>query len=140
MKSEIEVKEDVAQGYYLVLVAIESTKIFDSTLANMKKTLYETQELQKNGFLEETDVQQLRLLVSDLSYKQSTVKRQLEITYNLLKFQMGMDISQKIILTDGLLDIVNETIAENLYNKGFDYNSHIDYKLFCQCQISHGTS
>ncbi len=128
-KSEIEVREAVAQAYYLVLVAEENKKILDSTMVTINKTLNDTKEFHKSGFIEETDVDQVQLLASNLENKLNMVKRQVEIVYNLLKFQMGIDIKENITLTDKLTDIVNMSLAQSLTSQTFDVNKHIDYKL-----------
>jgi outer membrane protein len=127
-KSQIEVRESVAQAYYLVLVAEENKLILDSTLAITKKTLDQTKEFLKNGLIEDTDVDQLQLLVSNLENKQNMITRQVEIFYNMLKFQMGIDLKTGIQLTDKLSDIVNSALALNLVSQDFDYKKHIDYR------------
>jgi len=128
-KSVFDVKNNVAQAYYLVLVAQENKTILDSTLTNLNNVLSDTKKYLENGFIEETDVDQLEILVGTISNKLNMVDRQIEIALNLLKFQMGVDISQKIVLTDKLNDLIMQSIAENLTSKEFDYKKHIDYKL-----------
>lgn len=128
-KTEKETKEAVAQSYYLVLVALETKKILDSTFVIIKKNLEETKEFNKSGFIEATDVDQLQLLAYNIENKLNMLERQIEIANNLLKFQMGMDIKESIILTDDLQGIVKTAFAQNLTNTSFDFNNHIDYNL-----------
>ena len=128
IKSQIEVRESVAQAYYLVLIAEENRSLLDSTLRNMKSMLTQVSQYQKSGFMEETDVQQLELLVSNLTNRRAMVDRQVELASDLLKFQMGMDIDQEIELKDGLSDLLNNAIGANLIGKPFDVNSHIDFR------------
>lgn len=128
-KSQSEIKEAVAQAYYLVLVAEENRKILASTLENTRKTQEEVTELEKNGLIENTDVDQMQLVVSGLENKLSMVDRQVGLTYDLLKFQMGLDIKENIKLTDPLNAILSQAISENLAEKKFDFNNHIDFKM-----------
>ena len=128
-KSVFDVKESIAQAYYLVLVALENKNILDTTLTNLNKVLNDTKKYLENGFIEETDMDQLIILVSSITNKLNMVDRQIEIAFNLLKFQMGIDLNQKIILTDKLKDMIIQSVAENLVSKEFDYKKHIDYKL-----------
>ena len=128
-KSEADVREAVAQAYYLALVAVENKIIIDSTLETVKSTLTQTQEFLKNGFVEETDVDQVQLLYSDLENKQNMISKQIDITGNLLKFQMGININEQIILTDKLIDIVNSALGQNLNEQEFNFNKHINYML-----------
>lgn len=128
-KSEIEVKESVAQAYYLVLVAEQNRIILDSTLTNIKKSYADSKKYLENGFVEESDVDQFEILVSTMENKLNMVDRQIEIAYKLLKFQMGLDLNKKIELTENLEDLINNSMAENLVLKDFDIKKHIDYKL-----------
>jgi outer membrane protein TolC len=57
------------------------------------------------------------------------VERQIELANDLLKFQMGIDLSEQITLTDPLEDLVLRAIGANLSEKQFDANSHIDFQI-----------
>jgi outer membrane protein len=126
--SEIEVKETVAQAYYLVLVAEANRSVLDTTLQNLNKVLNDTKKYLDNGFIEETDVDQFQILVSTITNKLNMVDRQIEIAYNLLKYQMGIELTQNIMLKDNLSDLLSGAIAQNLTTKAFDYKNHVDYK------------
>ena len=128
-KTQLEIRESVAQAYYLVLVAEENKKILDSTLASINNTLNQTKEFLANGFVEETDVDQLQLLTSNIENKLNMVNRQIDISYNLLKFQMGVDISDRIKLSDNLQNIVDMALVKHLTSQSFDYKNHINYKI-----------
>lgn len=128
-KSEIDIKASVAQAYYLALVATENFVILDSTYYYMARMLEQTKEFQKNGFVESTDVDQMELNVTNLKSKVEMARRNIELTMNLLKFQMGIDISENIVLEEKLEDILGVAIASNILEKPFDYSAHIDYKI-----------
>ncbi len=129
LKSQQDIKEAVTQAYYLVLVAKENRMVLDSTILNMRNTLKQTTEFQKNGFIEGTDVDQISLLISNLESKLAMVDRQIELAENMLKFQMGMDLSTQMTLTDKLDDLLLQAFASNLVDKEFQPENHIDYKL-----------
>lgn len=128
-KSAIEVKESVAQSYYLVLVALENRKILDSTLTCIKKSLNDSKKYLQTGFIEESDVDQFEILATTMENKLNMVDRQIEIAYKLLKFQMGINLDSKIKLTENLDNLVDASIAENLALKDFNLKNHIDFKL-----------
>ncbi len=50
----------------------------------------------KNGFVEETDVDQLKILASNIKSYLSVAERQIDLMDRLLKFQMGIPIEQPI--------------------------------------------
>ena len=82
-----------------------------------------------NGFLEEQDVDQLRLVVSNTNNSINRAERQTEQAYMWLKFQMGMDAETTIQLSDSLESVLANTNSENLLNSAFELNSHIDFQL-----------
>ena len=65
----------------------------------------------------------------NLKNNQETFHRNLELSSNLLKFQMGLDINEPIVLTSTIDELLLTAIGSNLYEKPFDYQSHIDYQI-----------
>lgn len=128
-KTDIDVIETVAQAYYLILIQQQSIMVVDSIITTMSKTLEETKQFQKNGFLENTDVDQMEVMLMNLKNNQETFHRNLELSSNLLKFQMGLDINEQIVLTTTIDELLTQAIGSNLYEKPFDYKNHIDYQL-----------
>lgn len=128
-KSEIEIKDLIAKSYYPVIILQENKKVFDSTLSSLNKMLYETEEYYKSGFLEDTDVDQLKLLIADMETTITNIDNQLEIASNMLKYQMGIKANEKIEVTDKLDNLLADVNRDFLLNSSFDYNNHIDYKL-----------
>jgi len=126
-KSEIDVKELVAKSYYPVIILSENKKVFDSTLVNLNKMLEETDAYYKSGFLEDTDVDQLQLLISDMETTITNIDNQLEISYNMLKYVMGIEASSDIIVSSKLEELLAEVNREYLLSAGFNYNNHIDH-------------
>jgi len=128
-KSEIEIKDAIARSYYPVIILQENKKVFDSTLASLNKMLYETEEYYKSGFLEDTDVDQLKLLISDMETTITNIDNQLEIANNMLKYQMGIKADEEIEATESLNDLLAEVNRNYLLNTAFNYSDHIDYKM-----------
>ncbi len=128
-KSEIDIETTIAIAYYPVIILKENKTVFDSTLISLNRMLYETEEYYKSGFLEDTDVDQLKLLISDMETTITNIDNQLEIAYNMLKYQMGIKADDEIEVTEKLNDLLNEVNRDYLLNEVFNYNEHIDYKL-----------
>jgi outer membrane protein TolC len=127
-KSEIDIKEAVTKTYYLILLAEEHKQTLESNLENVKKTLFETQELHKAGFVEDTDADQIQLSVTDLENAVKSMERQIEVTYRLLKFQMGLDLQRPIRLSQTLENILSEIHGKELLTEDADLTHHIDYR------------
>ncbi len=128
-KSEILVKESVSSTYYLILLAERTREILSTSLENLKRTLYETDELYKAGFAEETDVQQFQLSVNDLETQVKSLGTQIRISYKLLSYQMGMETVETIVLTDTLDDILDRIDAEDSVTRQLELERHIDFRM-----------
>lgn len=128
-KSESDVKESVANTYYMVLIAEESKIILDSSLKNLDRTLFELKAMLKEGFIENTDVDQLELTASNVENVLATIEKQVELAKELLKFQIGMDLNQEIILSEKLIDIIEQVDIETLLEEKLDLNNNINYQL-----------
>lgn len=129
-KTEQEIKDAIAQAYYTVLVAEENRKVLEQNYESVESLLDGTKKTYNEGLIEEQTVDQLQLNLINLKNAVNQAKRQTEIARNLLKFQMGMDISQSIELTD-VLELLIEVGEESsaLMVQKFDFSSHIDYQL-----------
>lgn len=129
IKSEIEIKNAIAKAYYPVIILQENKKVFDSTLVTLKNMQKETEAYYKSGFLEDTDVDQLDLMISDIEATITNLDNRLNIARNWLKYQMGVNADVEIVVTDKLDDILSEVNSEYLINSQFNIHNHIDYKL-----------
>ncbi|MCH8317425.1 MAG: TolC family protein [Bacteroidetes bacterium] len=135
IKSQIEVKDLVSQTYYMVLVAEENEKILTQNHKNIKSILDETKVLNKNGFVDDIEVEQLELTLSNLFNSLTKIKGQVIMSYRLLNFQMGIDVDQPITLKDSLKGLLSgieqsaESPAGDSVGKELDVENHIDLVL-----------
>lgn len=128
-KTEQDVKQNVASTYYLILTLEVNKQILDSSLTNVTKTLHEVTEMNKNGFIEESDVDQVHIMSINLTNLISTINRQIELSYKLLKFQMGLDITTPVKLTEQLEQVIAGVALETLLKKPYDPKADISYQL-----------
>ena len=136
-KNKVNIKEQVANSYYAALAAEEGLRIIDSTLLVTTNLAKETQEVYNVGLAEETDVDQLNLLVSDLNASALYIKNQLIISHAFLKFYLGVDEADSIILTDNMESIIETRQNSTLLTNPFNLNQNIDFKsLLSQKDLS----
>lgn len=128
-RTRLDVMETVTQTYYLILVSQESEKIIQGNLQNLEKTLYEIRERFKEGFVEETDADVIQISVTGLKNNLQYLQKQTETAYQLLKFQMGIDLSEEIELTDRLDDIITAQDIKYALDEGFNLEDNIEYRL-----------
>lgn len=126
-KTKQDIKNNVANAYYTVLILKENLTTLDSTLLKIKELLKTTQILVKNKVIEATNSSQLELSVLQAESAISRIKSQLEISYSLLKMEMGMELTDDINLTDLYSDII--TNAVNYSEEKFSSSNNIDYKV-----------
>ena len=128
-KSEIDIKTEVAKAYFPLIIIKENKKVLDSTLISLEKMLYETSEFHKSGFLEDTDVDQIELLISEMESTLTNIENQLEIASNYLKFYLGIQSDIHIEATEDLNKLLLNMDYDYLLNSSFDHNQNIQYKV-----------
>ncbi|NQV03550.1 MAG: TolC family protein [Bacteroidia bacterium] len=129
VKAQIDVRDLVSAAYIAYLIVEESLKILDSTYKTVSQMVNETEEFYKNGLIEQLDVEQMELNEATLEANLITTRSQKVIAYNYLKFLMGLEENQEIILTDDLDFFLQRINRDYLMNSSFDYNSNINYRL-----------
>lgn len=127
-RTRIETAVAVSKAYYTVLVSNEQLQLLDANLIRLKKSLKDTEALYKNGFVEKIDVDRLRVLNNNLETERENITRLLDLNVNLLKFQMGMPIQNKVILKDNINNL--QTLEqEAVLTDTLAYQSRIEYSL-----------
>jgi outer membrane protein TolC len=129
VKTAVEIRDAVIQLYGAVLVAQANEKVLQETLDNLNKLVKENSILAENGFLEETDVEQLEILAANTENQLRYMQRYIYQGLGALKLSMGVDMAVDIELTDNLESLVAWVSAAQMLDKGFDYNFHIDYVI-----------
>jgi len=125
----MNVLETVTNTYYLILVSDESEKILGASLVNLEKTQYEIREMFKEGFLEETDADLIQIAVTRIKNNLQAIRRNKEVGYKLLKFQMGLNLEEPIVLKDGLEGILQNINVDKTSTKEFFVENSIEFKI-----------
>ena len=128
-KTNSEIKEMVINAYGNVLLAQESILIFEKNKAILDKTLSDTKETFKNGFIEEENVEQLQITLATVNSNLNNLKRVLGIAQNMLKITLGIDINQPITLTDKLDNLTIANVDLGFSQTEFKVSDNIDYQM-----------
>lgn len=131
-KSEIEVKESITRAYQTVLVLNEKKRILIETIASIENSIVQTEAYYKEGFIEELDVDRLKLLKQNLSITLSTLEEQTSLAEKLLKFNMGYDVNAELSLSDKLSDHIETAKSGAETKPAFDFKANIDNILLDQ--------
>ena len=125
-----DVNESVINTYYMILVGEESLKNLQKNLDNVKKTEYEIGEMNRQGFVEKTDVDQLELTANNLLNAMNQVVGNLDVANRLFKIILGVDAKTKVRLTDTLGSSYTQPAeVANLLGAQFNIEKNIDYRL-----------
>ncbi|MEY4432756.1 MAG: hypothetical protein RLZZ44_886 [Bacteroidota bacterium] len=129
IKTNQEIREMVVNAYGNVLLAEESIAILEKNKTNLEKTLKETNQIFKNGLIEEENVEQLQITLTTIKSAQENVKRQKTIATNMLKLILGIGMENELILTDKLNYLAQNNIDLGLTQAPFLVENTIDYKI-----------
>jgi outer membrane protein len=128
-RTDIDIKEMVINSYGNVLLAKENTVILEKNIATLQKTLNDTKAIYKNGLIEEESVEQLEITLASLESTLNYNKRLLDITYKMLKINLGIEITDQLTLTDKLEDLTLQNMDLAFSSKEFNVNDNINYKI-----------
>jgi outer membrane protein len=123
-----QVKYNVKKAYLTVLIAEENNKTLTKNIENLEKLYNETKAFKENGLVEQLDVDRITLALSNLKSESEMVNRQIDLAYNVLKFQMNYPIDQKIELSDELNVLIQEPASSDLKGKA-DLSGRIELDI-----------
>ncbi|MEN8118546.1 MAG: TolC family protein, partial [Bacteroidota bacterium] len=127
-KTEIDIRDVVTQAYYMVLISQRYKIVMEENLANTQKLYDETKVYYENGFREEQDVAQLKILLKNAENEVLRANREISIAKIVLKYAMGYELDTEITLTDNL-EVFVLPLVEQQNSFQFEFNNHIDYRL-----------
>jgi outer membrane protein TolC len=128
-KTEQEIKDAVAQAYHTVLIAKENTKILKESQQSIKTLLIETKAMNKEGFIEDQNVDQFELNLTNIINSVNQSNLQYEIAKNLLKIQMGIDIDSTIQISETLDQLIETKEESSLLSQDFNFSNDYNYLI-----------
>jgi len=128
-KSELDTREAVSNSYYTILVLEKTRDILDSSLTNLDLTLGDTKAMVEAGFMEDTDYEQLLITRNTVANSVTATARQVEVSYLLMKLNLGLTVNDEIALTETLDDILFRMNKDQLLGMDFSLEENIEYQL-----------
>lgn len=128
-KDLLNIKADVTSTYYSILVIQENRKVLGESIVKLEDTYRQTKGIYEQGFVEETDVDQLKLILANVQNMAGMLDRQIALAKNLLKFQMGVELSKEITLADNLDKVLAETPTDSPLAATAGVENNIDYQM-----------
>ncbi len=127
--TELDIKETVYNSYYTILISERLMDIVKKNLENMSEIQTHTENMYKAGTAEITDVDQIRITVGQLKNSLLSMQRTVDVNYNLLRLQLGLQAGTPITLTDMLESFLQEDGFHKLAAQAFDINENSQYQL-----------
>ena len=127
--NELNTKEMVINSYYLVLITEASLGILEQNLDNLIETMDQTEVLYNTGMAEQTDVDQIRITVNQLENSRRALERNLELNYNLFRFQLGIGADVKVRLTDNLESLFTRLQPESALILPFNIENNVTFQI-----------
>lgn len=126
--TEENIRYEVQRAYYGFIIANRQYDILKAALTNARAILGDITAMRDAGFVEKIDVDRTMLQVNNLATDSIRIGSLMTLSEQLLKFRMGMDIDQPIVLTDTAVDeTVNE--ARAILGGEVDYNNRTEFSL-----------
>lgn len=133
-KTDIEIKQAVAEVYFLAAIAEDNIRDFKKSMETNQQTYEETKIYFENGLKEDTEVDQIKLMVNDSRRLYLEAMRQQTVTMAILKFTMGIDIDTPLKVSDNIDQLLSIIPRSPLLNTNL--LTHIDYRsLLTQVDI-----
>lgn len=126
-QTTIQTVSSVTKAYYTVLVNYWKLQMVQADVNRLKKLMDETEAMYKSGFTEKIDWERIKVNYNNLKTQETTMGKLVGLSYNLLKFQMGMPQNDSLALTDSLSSIPLNPEAQK--DSSFKPENRIEYSL-----------
>ncbi|WP_225865616.1 TolC family protein [Dyadobacter aurulentus] len=127
--SKVSVAEAVSKAYYSAQVAEERAKLLDLNIGRVDSLIAETKVMNESGFVELLDVNRLEVQANNLQTERQKVQNLIELSYALLKFQMGMPAGESIRLTDDINAVNIDSLKSSFPGTELNYSNRIEFSL-----------
>lgn len=101
-RTKTETTVNVTKAYYSALINRERLNTLTANIERVKKLFDDTKAMNEAGFVEKIDLDRIELAYNNLLTEKEKVERLIGLSETLLKFQMGYNMQDPIVLTDKL--------------------------------------
>ncbi len=125
VKTKIDIAEMVSKSYYAVLVSEFRLELINKNFGRLDTLLQETTEMYKSGFAEKIDVSRSKVQFNNIKVQKNNATQSLQITRANLSYQLGLPITEPLVLTDEL----NAAMFDDSEEESFTYSDRIEYSI-----------
>ncbi|MDZ4839083.1 MAG: TolC family protein [Bacteroidota bacterium] len=124
-RTRLEAATNVAKAYYSVVINKKRIQLIDANIVRLQKTYNDLNAVYKQGLAEQIDVDRLSVSLTNLQVERDKVQAFIELSTQLLKFQMGMPIADQLALSDTL----RADVVKTLETQAVSYANRPEYSL-----------
>lgn len=126
-QSKRDVREAVSKAYYNLLISKKQLGLTNTNIERLEKLLHDTKAMYDNGFAEQLDIDRVNVQLNNLKTTQVKLLNLLAVGDQLLKFQMGMPLTELLTPTDTLsMQDLTGMLQDSTH---FQYDQRIEYSL-----------
>jgi len=129
LKTRQNIIEMVTRSYHNALVSELSIKIINNNLYNTRQIYENTKAMVSVGMAEKLDLDQFLVQQSSLENALKSAERQKELSYNLLRFQLGVPADTPLELTDSLDYFLDNFDFPGILDQSFHLDNNLDYQV-----------
>ncbi len=124
--SDQDIRTNITKAYSQAEAAQEAKSLLLENKKIVDKILADTRAVFAQGLTEELDVNRLELAQANLEMQINQQNNMAEVALANLKFQMGLNLDEVIILTDKLDDLRASVVPQQ---NAFDPKNRVEYQL-----------
>ena len=112
--TEQQIANNITKAYLNVLLTDINREVLQNNLKNLENIRFESGEIYKAGFIEQLDLDRLDLSMMNIKSELEKLTNTHTLAKNILKFQIGLNIDDEILLTENIDDVVNSLKIDNI--------------------------
>ena len=131
-QTEQEVSDQVKTLYYSSLAMEETVDLLEQNLVNLEKLQQHTLRSVEVGVAEQTDADRISVQVTSMKTSLNSTRRQLEMIYNSMRLQLGLNVSTELALTQSVDDLMQVDNALALLDTEFVLDNNYNFQLLSE--------
>ena len=125
--TENQIKDSIATAYFNVLLVQENTKFLKSIVTVHTNIVKEISAQHEAGFVEDLEVDRMALILSKMEMQYANMYRKHEIAEAYLKLMIGIPLSENILLSDSLPQLLESSTIFNIEESNIQ--QRVEYKM-----------
>ena len=127
--SALDVKESVSGTYYLILVNEALDQVLEENIDLLEEVRQHTENMFQAGLAEQTDVDQISVSLAQLRNQKQAMERGILLSYNMLRFQLGLESDREVLLTSPLSILLPAEESTRILASNFPLEQHPNFRI-----------